>query len=345
MLLKSDKKGLEYKINITMQYVSLQALLVGVNDAFAFAKGIATVDGVANYMNSRMIVKLLEYIPQIKKDFEEKADRKMIITKNIAYTLGSIKGLILSYGYDGVNFYITLGLSLIKTIGTTFIIDKLDRFHQVDGVSVAVLIGFICSLPKVGKTLLTKDFIQVILSLLTIISLVGINYIAIKHEKDIEVNYLGNKDTLKLNFSSIYSLSIVVANTLIKILSTIGIVGMQLNILVMLLIPVIALILSTDIEELSKNIDKYLSLNNGCIDGIRHGRERVEYLKLIIRKEGFKVSALGCLLFLISYNILLILEISTGITLYLSLIVSSCIQVGYAVKSIRATKRVAKIKL
>ena len=58
MLLGTNKKGLEYKINVTMQYVSLQALLVGVNDIIAFTKGITTVDGVANYMNSRMIVKL-----------------------------------------------------------------------------------------------------------------------------------------------------------------------------------------------------------------------------------------------------------------------------------------------
>ena len=345
MLLKTNKKGLEYKINVTMQYVSLQSLLVGVNDMVAFTKGISTVDGVSNYINSRMIVKLLEYIPSIKKDLEERADKKTIITKDISYALGSIKGLILSYGYDGVNFYITLGLSLIKTIGTTFIIDRLDRLHQVDGVSVGVLIGFICSLPKVAKSFITKDFIQIMLSLLTIISLVGINYMAIKHEKNIEINYLNSKDTLKLNFSSIYSLSTVVANTLIKILSTIGIVGMQLNIIVTLIIPIVALILSTDIEELSKNIDKYLSLNNGCIDGIRHGKERVDYLKSIIRKEGFKVSAVGGFLFLISYNILLILGISTSITLYLSLIVSSCIQVGYAVKSIKGTKKIIKAKL
>ena len=345
MLLRTNKKGLEYKINVTMQYVSLQALLVGVNDMVAFTKGIATVDGVANYINSRMIVKLLEYIPSIKKDLEERADKKTIITKDIAYALGSIKGLILSYGYDGANFYITLGLSLIKTVGTAFIIDRLDRLHQVDGVSVAVLIGCICSLPKVAKSFMTKDFVQIMLSLLTIISLLGINYMAIKHEKNIEINYLNNKDTLKLNFSSIYSLSIIVANTLIKILSTIGIVGMQLNIIVTLIIPIVAFILSTDIEELSKNIDKYLSLNNGCIDGIRQGRERVSYLKSIIRKEGFKVSAIGGFLFLISYNILLILGISTSITLYLSLIVSSCIQVGYAVKSIKGTKKIAKAKL
>ena len=334
MLLRTNKKGLEYKINVTMQYVSLQALLVGVNDIVAFTKGIATVDGVANYINSRMIVKLLEYIPSIKKDLEERADKKTIITKDIAYALGSIKGLILSYGYDGANFYITLGLSLIKTVGTAFIIDRLDRLHQVDGVSVAVLIGCICSLPKVAKSFMTKDFVQIMLSLLTIVSLIGINYIAIKHEKNIEINYLNNKDTLKLNFSSIYSLSIIVANTLIKILSTIGIVGMQLNIVVTLIIPIVAFILSTDIEELSKNID-----------GIRQGRERVEYLKSIIRKEGFKVSVVGCFLFLISYNILLILGISTSITLYLSLIVSSCIQVGYAVKSIKGTKKIAKAKL
>ena len=345
MLLRTNKKGLEYKINVTMQYVSLQALLVGVNDMVAFTKGIATVDGVANYINSRMIVKLLEYIPSIKKDLEERADKKTIITKDIAYALGSIKGLILSYGYDGANFYITLGLSLIKTVGTAFIIDRLDRLHQVDGVSVAVLIGCICSLPKVAKSFMTKDFVQIMLSLLTIVSLIGINYIAIKHEKNIEINYLNNKDTLKLNFSSIYSLSIIVANTLIKILSTIGIVGMQLNIIVTLIIPIVAFILSTDIEELSKNIDKYLSFNDGCIDGIRQGRERVEYLKSIIRKEGFKVSVVGCFLFLISYNILLILGISTSITLYLSLIVSSCIQVGYAVKSIKGTKKIAKAKL
>ncbi len=268
MLLRTNKKGLEYKINVTMQYVSLQALLVGVNDMVAFTKGIATVDGVANYINSRMIVKLLEYIPSIKKDLEERADKKTIITKDIAYALGSIKGLILSYGYDGANFYITLGLSLIKTVGTAFIIDRLDRLHQVDGVSVAVLIGCICSLPKVAKSFMTKDFVQIMLSLLTIVSLIGINYIAIKHEKNIEINYLNSKDTLKLNFSSIYSLSIIVANTLIKILSTIGIVGMQLNIIVTLIIPIVAFILSTDIEELSKNIDKYLSFNDGCIDGI-----------------------------------------------------------------------------
>ena len=345
MLLRTNKKGLEYKINVTMQYVSLQALLVGVNDIIAFTKGITTVDGVANYMNSRMIVKLLEYIPCIKKDFEERADKKMIITKDIAYALGSIKGLILSYGYDGVNFYITLGLSLIKTIGTAFIIDRLDRLHQIDGVSVAVLIGCICSLPKVAKSFITKDFIQIMLSLLTIVSLASINYIAIKHEKNIEINYLNSKDTLKLNFSSIYSLSIIVANALIKILSTIGIVGMQLNIIVTLIIPIVALILSTDIEELSKNIDKYLSFNDGCIDGIRQGRERVEYLKLIVRKEGFKVSAIGSFLFLISYNILLMLGISTSITLYLSLIISSCIQVGYAVKSIKGAKKIIKTKL
>ena len=43
--------------------------------------------------------------------------------------------------------------------------------------------------------------------------------------------------------------------------------------------------------------------------------------------------------------ILLILGISTGITLYLSLIVSSCIQVGYAVKSIKGTKKIIKAKL
>ena len=243
MLLRTNKKGLEYKINVTMQYVSLQALLVGVNDMVAFTKGIATVDGVANYINSRMIVKLLEYIPSIKKDLEERADKKSVITKDIAYALGSIKGLILSYGYDGANFYITLGLSLIKTVGTAFIIDRLDRLHQVDGVSVAVLIGCICSLPKVAKSFVTKDFVQIMLSLLTIVSLIGINYIAIKHEKNIEINYLNNKDTLKLNFSSIYSLSIIVANTLIKILSTIGIVGMQLNIIVTLIIPIVAFIL------------------------------------------------------------------------------------------------------
>ena len=56
---------------------------------------------------------------------------------------------------------------------------------------------------------------------------------------------------------------------------------MQLNIIVTLIIPVVALILSTDIEELSKNIDKHLSLNDGCIDGIRQGRERVEYFVVV----------------------------------------------------------------
>ena len=48
MLLGTNKKGLEYKINVTKQYVSLQALLVCVNDIIAFTKGITTVDGVAN---------------------------------------------------------------------------------------------------------------------------------------------------------------------------------------------------------------------------------------------------------------------------------------------------------
>ncbi len=345
MLLETNKKGLEYNINMTMKYVTLQALLEGANNITSFAKGIAIVDGASNYMTSSMVVRLMEYIPSIKKTFEEKADRKVIMVKNISYALGSIKGLIFSYGYDGVNFYISLGLNLVKNFSTTFIIDKLNKLHQVDGLSVAVLIGFICSIPKVAKSFLNKDFIQVILSLLTIASLMGINYIVIKHQKEIKVDYLEREDKLKINFSNIYSLAIMVANTLMKILAGIGIVGIQLNIMMAMAIPIVGFILSTDIEDLGEKIDKYLSLSNGCISGIRQGAERKEYLKGIIKKENFKISALGIILYLISYNILMILGISTNITLYLTLIVSSVIQISYSIKSIKGINKVKNSKI
>ena len=345
MLLKTKNKGLEYNIDMTMKYVTLDALLEGASNVTSFLKGVTLSDSTSSYITSSMFVGLLEYIPFIKKEFEARPNTKMNIIKKISYTLGSITSLIISYGYDGVNFYLSLGLNLVKNIGTTFLITKLNKLHQIDGLSVAIIIGFICSIPSMCKSIMNKDLIQIILSIISILALLGINYKIITSNKEIDIDYLNHKDKLKINFSSIYSLSVMLTNALLSILLKIGITGLLMNQIMILVIPIIGFILSNDIHDLSKNIDKYLSSNNGCIDGMRPGEERKKYLLNIVRKNNFKIGVLGGFVLLITFNILLILGITSNISLYITLILNSIVQINYSIKSIKAVNRVKNIKL
>ena len=334
--------NLEHRINVTMMYSSFTALTEALSNASSYI-GNLKHNGIADsYIKSSILVSLTENVfPSIKKEFENNKSKRLQVTKEISYVVGLFNSIIISVGNCGSGYFLTLGLNLCKNTASTMIIDKLNNLGQVDGVSVAILIGFLFDMPKIILSSLSKPFIETILTIISLVSLFGINYTLLKSGKEIPVQYRGTEgDNISLGISSVYSQSIYASSILMTILTKFNVALSTSYSLTFLLIPIACYILTNENNTADK-ITKYLNKSGGTIPSIRPGKETKEFIKKNLNSVNLKYGIIGSFIFIASHLIITYFGIPTS-PMYVAMIINSSIRVSYsikAMKTINKTKR------
>ena len=340
MKLNTFKKGLNYRIDLSLTYLTLGGLIESTTEITSYLKELSLTAPGGHYLTSSTIVSLLETIPSIKKDFENNPNKRLNATKEIAYIVGGVSSLVLAYGFDGINFYLTLGLNLVKNTASTIIINKLEKLKQIDGVSCTIILGTLFSVFKFAKSLINKDFVTTALAIGSIASLLGINYKILKHTKTIPIFFTnGNEEKLELSVTNSYSTSILLCSVVERILKHFNIVGLLGTVAIGLATPIITFILSNDLYSYADKISEYLYKNEGIIIGQYPGECTKKYIKKVLKETNICYSLIGCLVFILSIQIISFFNLALS-PVYLSLIINSILNVNNNIKSIKSIKRI-----
>ena len=334
MKIKTFKKGIEYRINLSLSYLTLEGLLESTSQISSYLKDIPISEPGSSYLSANLITNILEVIPGIKETFESCPTKRLQVTKQIAYIVGDISSLFLAYGYNGAEFYLTLGLNLLKNRGTTFIINKLENLRQIDGVSCSIILGTLFSIPKLIKSFSNSSLFITILNISSLVALFGINYKILKTKETIPIIFTnGKEEKIEISVNNSYVTSILLCSVLEKIF------GLYSPFAITLFIPIITFILSNDLYSFSDKITEYLQKSEGIIPGRRPGNDTKKYLDNIIKNSNIAYSIIGCLVFILSYQLISLFNLMIS-PLYLSLIINSLLNINNNIKSIKSIKNI-----
>ena len=89
-------------------------------------------------------------------------------TKTLSLGIGVITSSIVSSGFDGVNFFISFSISLLKSTVSTLVIDKLNHLKTIDGISLMIVLSCLFSIPKVITGVATGGLVTTLLFLLSL---------------------------------------------------------------------------------------------------------------------------------------------------------------------------------
>jgi len=191
-------------------------------------------------------------------------------TKSLSLGIGIITSAVISSGFDGVNFFVSFSINLLKTTASTLIIDKLNKLKTIDGMSLAIVLSCLFSIPSIIEGVATGGLVMTLLFLLSISVVFLGNYKFLKSTEDLDMHYKDKTDKFSLSCRGSSTISLVISSTIISLVSSAN--SFIAGGLMLIINPLIQWATSKhtiDIDELNKNIQQ----NGIYIDGMNHGKD------------------------------------------------------------------------
>lgn len=325
-------------VNFSIKYSSLYLLFEGLTNLNKYINK-SLVYTTNPYVSASIITNVVEEVIPCMKDNLKYTMTRQKFTKKLSYGIGIITSVIISYGFDGTNYFVNLGFNLVKNLFTTYVMSKIDSYNKIDVVSLAIVINIIIAIPK---ALIMLSGYKCVLGILSIICILCLNKMVLNNSKQLNVLYY--KQTNKINLiNNDYVIGLTVASFINGLLSVFG-VGLVINsIITIIVVPIIAYITTLGRDE-GKCIVDNLNRSEGIIDGFRNGTETKEYLDKELVNLGIKNGFKGGLLYVITNVVFSYLGMDIS-PLLLNIGVNSFQRVCNDVKFIKSVKRINKIRL
>jgi hypothetical protein len=246
----------------------------------------------------------------------------------ISLGIGVISSALVSVSYNGMNYVVNFTFNLLRTSGTTLIIDKLNKIKSVDGTSVAILLNLIFSIPVIIAGLSAKPLI---LGLLFITSL-GIiaygNYKMLQETENTNIHYKDKTDIFSLTTKNNFTTSLITSSFIAGLINN-PIISTGLLFIINPLIHWFISYHNIKIDDLKK----YLQQNEIYIDGLRYEKEIKAYLKKMIMNSSIKLGLVGAFVFSICSIFTQLFTIAIN-PIILAVFVSCFINVSFGMKAI-----------
>jgi hypothetical protein len=316
-------------LTLTLKCTTVQTLItlldkLKINNINKFP--VSLNQNIPSYTPYLISSSIIETIKSIKPDINKIQISKY--TKTLSIATGIITGLIVSSRYDGINYFISLSLNILKSTATTFIIDKLDKLKTIDGISISILLNFIFSIPKIIIGLSTGSLVSTLLTFASIGLLFTYNYRILKSTEDIDIHYKGKVDKLSFSGRNTYTTSLVISSLLSNLVADNLLINSGLMFIINPLIQWLLSRNSIDVDELNRN----LQVNELYIDNLKHGKETKDKIHEMIRTNSLKLGIAGAIIFITSNILIHIFAIEVS-AITLTVVINSFMNVQYGIKS------------
>jgi len=317
-----DKK--QNAMRLTLECATIQSLIVFIDNIKLDKLNVNNLSQ-PSYLPYIISSGVIECIRTILPDLSQ--GKCISYTKNLALGIGIITSSVVSSGFNGVNFFITFSINLLKSTVSTLIISKLNKLKTIDGLSLMIVLNCLFSIPGIVTGVVTGGLITTLLFLLSIGTVFIGNYKFLKSTEDINMHYKDKTDKFSLSCRNTCTTSLMVSSMVVNLFPA----SLVSNGLMLIICPLVQWMLSKqsiDVEELNKNIQ-----NNGIyLSGTKHGKETMNVVKKMIMKNSLKLGTVSALVFILSNLIIKIFAISIS-AITLSCFVNSLMTVTFGVKT------------
>lgn len=321
--IKTNKSVTENNIRISLKYSSFAMMIMCLSKLSNSINNIPITNGLDMYINSSWITEIgTEIIPSIKKEIMVNPRRKATYTRNIAYGLSIIKSSFISIGFDGYNYFIVLTLNLLSNVSSIWLLDKLQKHGQVNGVSLCILINILLGIKGIVNSLLLHSTLNVILILCAFAILFYFNYIFLTKDNSIDVRFKNRKEKLELFDRSNFTTSVFLSYTIFKI-SLFIINNNIISYGLLLCSIIISGYLLFKHSNNRKDISDYIRKNNGVINNVRFDKMD-KYLDKMLTKNNLINNIIGGIIFIFSCILCDITNLNIQ-PLFIGLIINSVI--------------------
>lgn len=321
--IKTSKSVTENNIRLSLKYSSFAMMMMCLSKLSNSISNIPISNGLDVYINSSWITELTtEIIPSIRKEIEVNPRRKATYTRNIAYGLSIIKSSFISIGFDGCNYFIVLTLNLISNVSSIWLLDKLQKHGQINGVSLCILINILLGIKGMVNSLLLHSTLNVILILCAFAILFYFNYIFLTKDNNIDVRFKNRKEKLELFDRGNFTTSVFLSYTIFKI-SLFIINNNIISYGLLLCSIIISGYLLFKHSNNRKDISDHIRKNNGVINNVRFDKMD-KYLDKMLTKNNLINSIIGGIIFIFSCILCDITNLNMQ-PLFIGLIINSVI--------------------
>jgi hypothetical protein len=308
-------------LNLTLKFISLEALIELTNK-------LPIHKNISHEVNSPLCLPyilsqgIVDCIRTIKPDLQE---RKVInYTKGLSLGLGIITSGLVSCSYNGIDYILNFSLTLLKTSATTLIIDKLNKLKTIDGVSIAILINFIMTIPKMILGLSTQPLTTTLLFLAHIGATAITNYKLLQSTEDIDIHYKDKTDKFNINTRNSLTMSIIISNFITSLIPSNPPIQGGLQILLCPLVQWFMANNSIDKDQLNT----YLKHNNIYLGGQKNARPIISKM---IRNNSIKLGLIGALTTFITTMLIQAFGISIS-PIMITITINSLINISFSTK-------------
>lgn len=334
----------ENKINLSFKFSSYLAIIESLN---FFTKKMNNlelkINSNNNYLTSYIIVNSLEEVSDtIKENFDINKKLKQTIIRNTSLSLGLIQSCIISFGYNGLNYFLNFSINLIKCTSSTYLIEKINSLNKLNGVDVAIIINTLFAIPATILTITNLPLIETIICISCISAIFLTNIFLLRKNETITINYKNRIEKLEININNTFLNSIFIVNMIKFIISYLGISTLNNVLICLLLVPLISYFLSKLFNKSAYNINEYLIKSNGIIDGKKYGDETIKFINKKYKKINFKYGLISGIIYVFTSFLINIFNLPIN-AISLSLIINSFYSLKLPIKNIFKQKKIKAI--
>lgn len=334
----------ENKINLSFKFTSYLTIIESLN---YFSKKMNNFNlqttSSNSYLTSNMIINMLEEVSSnIKESFSINTKLKQNIIRNTSLAIGLIESTIISFGYDGINYFLIFSINLIKSTSTTYLIDKINKLNKLNGIDISIIITTLFSIPSTILSISNLPLIETLICITSIAAIFLTNTLLLRKNEKIIINYRHRIERLDININDTFLNSIFIINSLNFILSLIGFSFIVNSIISLLLIPIVSCFLCKNLNKNANNINDYLIKSNGIIDGVKYGKDTIKFVEKIYKKINFKYGLIAGFIFIITNFIINIFNLPIS-AISLSLIINSIYSLKLPIENIIKQKNIKTI--
>jgi preprotein translocase subunit SecY len=271
---------------------------------------------------------IVECVNVILPDLTQR--KRIQYTKTLSLGIGIITSTIVSSGFNGIEYFISFSISLLKSSASTLIIDKLNKLKTIDGISVAIILNCLISIPTMIMGVATSGLVMTLLFITSMGLLFLGNYKLLKSTEDIDIHYRNKTDTFSLSCRNTCTTSLMISSMIMSLISHGS--AMISNGLMLVICPLVQWFMSRSVID-TEELNKHIQQNGIYLNGLKHGKETTNMAKRMIMKNSLKLGCVGALVFILSSLIIKIFAVSIS-AITLATFVNSLMTVSFGVKSI-----------